>query len=257
VTQLHGEEAGEGPPVVLVHAAVGDSRMWDPQWESFPRAHRTVRFDLPGFGRSPLPGPRFTPGHALLGVLDHLGLERAALVGASFGGRVALEVALARPERVSALVLAGAPLEDGHDWSPAARAFFAAEEAALARGDLDAAVEANLRTWLSPDADPEVRARVGEMQRRAFELQAAHPELEEEALVPDLELRLGDVRAPTLVLVGERDLSDFHAFAERLAAAIPGARHLVLPEAAHLPSLERPGEFDAVVLGFLAHASAA
>jgi 3-oxoadipate enol-lactonase len=255
---LHVEVAGEGAPVVLVHAGICDSRMWDPQWASFPAAHRTVRYDLRGFGRSPLrPGP-FCHGRDLLALLDQLGLERASLVGASYGGQVVLEVAVARPERVDRLVLVDArlPLED---WSDQLRAFAAEEEAALERGEVDAAVEANLRMWVDGPqrppgtADPVVRERVCGMQRRAFELQEpVWEQVEEEVLVPDLAQRLHEVRAPCLVLAGELDVADFRRIAERLARGIPGARHAVVAGTAHLPSLERPAEFDELVLGFLA-----
>jgi 3-oxoadipate enol-lactonase len=254
---LHVEVAGEGAPVVLVHAGVCDSGMWDPQWASFPAVHRTVRYDLRGFGRSPLrPGP-FCHARDLLALLDRLGLERASLVGASYGGQVALEVAVARPERVDRLVLVDArlPLDD---WSDQLRAFAAEEEAALERGDVDAAVEANLRMWVDGPqrppgaADPAVRERVRGMQRRAFELQLpVWEQAQEEVLVPDLAQRLPEVRASSLVLAGELDVADFRRIAERLAREVPGARHAVVAGAAHLPSLERPAEFDELVLDFL------
>jgi 3-oxoadipate enol-lactonase len=256
---LYQEVAGDGPTVVLVHAGICDSRMWDPQWTTFPREHRTVRYDLRGFGRSPLtPGP---PADArdLAALLDGLGVERAALVAASYGGRVALELAVVRPDLVELLVLAGASLP-GHDWSPAVRASFAEEEAALERGDLDAAVEANLRTWVdgvgrAPGAvDAAVREAVGRMQRRAFELQLpfADNEEEEEELEPDWPKRLGTIQVPTLVLVGDHDQPDSHAVAARLAGELPKARTATIAGAAHLPSMERPAEFDRLVLAFIA-----
>lgn len=247
MTALYMESAGRGPPVVLVHAGIADLRMWDPQWETFPRAHHTLRLDLPGYGRSPAPdGPA---AHAA-SVLETLPAEPVALVGASFGARVALEVAVAAPERVSALVLAAPPPGDDFAWSGAAEAFDAAEAAALERGDLEAAVEVNLDTWLSPNADPAVRNRLAELTRAA--LQSA-PDKETE-LVPDLDERLVELRVPTLVLVGEHDLPDFHAFAGQIATQARNARALVIPEAGHLPSLERPREFDTLALGFLSHA---
>jgi 3-oxoadipate enol-lactonase len=255
---LYQEVAGDGPAVVLVHAGICDSRMWDPQWTTFPRAHRTVRYDLRGFGRSPLtPGP-FSHARDLLALLDQLGLERASLVAASYGGQVALDVAVAHPDRVDRLVLVDArlPLDE---WSDQVKAFGAEEEAALERGDLDAAVEANLTMWVDGPqrppgtADPAVREQVRRMQRRAFELQLpVWEEADEEELVPDLAQRLHQVRAPSLVLAGELDVADFRRIAERLAVEIPGARHATIAGAAHLPSMERPAEFDRLVLAFLA-----
>jgi 3-oxoadipate enol-lactonase len=258
VSDLYREEAGEGSPVVLVHEAIADSGMWDPQWQTFPRRHRTVRYDLRGYGRSPLEPGAFSHGRDLIALLDELGLDRTALVGGSMGAQVALEVAVAKPERVEKLVLMD-PGVRGQDWSEETRAGWAEEEAAFERGDLDAAVEVNLHMWVdgprrAPDAvDRGVRERVREMQRRAFELQLpVWEEVEEELLVEDLLARVGEVTAPTLVLTGEEDRDDVQEIADRLVAEIPDARRASIPGAAHIPSLERPDEFDRLVLDFLA-----
>lgn len=254
---LYAEVAGEGPELALVHEGICDSRMWDPQWEAYTRAHRVLRLDLRGFGRSPLEAGTFSNARDLIETLERHGFERTALVGVSLGGRVVLEVAVARPELVSALVLV-APGLPGHDWSPEMIASWEEEEAALEAGDIDEAVEVNLRTWVDgprrrpEDVDPEVRRRVGEMQRRAFELQLpVGDDADEELLVEGLADRVGEIRAPTLIAVGEEDVPDMHAIADRLAAEIPGARRATIPNTAHAPSLERPREFDELVLGFL------
>ena len=255
--ELHYEVSGEGPPVVLVHAGIADSRIWEPQWTSFPATHRTVRYDMRGFGASPLEPRSFSHGRDLMELLERLALGPAAVVGVSMGGQVALEVAVARPDLVSALVLVGAGVP-GHDWSDETRAGWAEEEAALERGDLDAAVEVNLRMWVDgpgrapEDVDAAVRELVGTMQRRAFELQLpVWDNAEEEPLVPDLAQRLDEIGVPTLIVVGAEDRPDIHAIADRLAASIPHARRATIPAAAHVPSLERPDEFDSLVLEFL------
>jgi 3-oxoadipate enol-lactonase len=260
--ELYAEVAGEGPAVALVHEGICDSRMWDPQWESFARAHRVLRLDLRGFGRSPLEAGRFSNARDLIETLERHGFERTALVGVSLGGRVALEVAVARPELVSALVLV-APGLPGHDWSSEVKAAWDEEEAALQAGDVDKAVEVNLRTWVdgpgrrSEDVDAEVRRRVGEMQRRAFELQLpVWEDAEEDLLVSDLAERLGEIRVPTLVVVGEEDNPDMHAIADRLVREIPGARRATIANTAHVPSIERPREFDSLVLPFLEETAA-
>jgi len=255
---LWHEIAGHGAPVLLIHAGICDSRMWEPQWRTFPRDRRTVRCDLRGFGRSAIRAERYSNARDVTRLLDRLALGPAALVGSSLGGRVALEVALARPDLVDRLVLVDAPLP-GHAWSDAVRRFGDEEDAAMARGDLEAAVEANLRMWVDgpnrgpEEVDPAVRRFVGEMQRRAFELQApVWEEAEEDLLVPDVGTRHVEIRVPALVLVGGEDVSDMHEIAGRLATGIPGARMAVVAGAAHLPSLEHPDEFDGLVLPFLA-----
>jgi len=256
--EIWSEEAGEGPPVLLVHAGICDARMWDPQWETFPAAHRTIRCDLRGYGRTPLPPEPFCHGADLVELIEGLGGGPVALVGASFGALMCLDVAVARPELVSRLVLTGSPLA-GHEWSAPIQEYFAAEEDALEDEDLDLAVELNLRTWVDgPGREPEgvpaeLRRRVGEMQRLAFEHQLPVWELaEEELLTEDLAERWSEVAAPTLVLHGDGDVADIGLIADRLASGIEGARGETIAGAAHLPSLERPAEFDRLVLSFLA-----
>lgn len=255
--ELWHQVAGAGPPVLLIHEGICDSRMWEPQWRAYPRFHRTVRCDLRGFGRSPLPAESYSHARDVVELLDRLDLGSAALVGVSLGGRVALEVALARPDLVERLVLVGPGLP-GHDWSDAVRRYGEEEDAAVAHGDLEAAVEANLRMWVDgpnrrPDqVDPRVRRFVAEMQRRALQLQApVWEEVQEELLVPDVGSRYDEVRVPTLVLVGGEDVPDIHEIADRLASGIPDARKVVIAGTAHVPSIERPEEFDRLVLAFL------
>jgi len=231
--------------------------MWDPQWETFRPSHRVLRYDMRGFGRSPVGPGSYSNAGDLIDLLEQQGVAKASLVGVSMGGRVALEVAIARPELVDALVLVGAGFP-GHDWSAEMNAADEAEMAALKRGDLDAAVEVTLRTWVDgprrrpEDVDSDVRARVAEMQRRAYELQLPVWETaEEEPLVSDLSERVGEVDAPTLVLVGEEDVRDMHEIAGRLERELPNARRASIANTAHVPSMERPREFDQLVLPFL------
>jgi 3-oxoadipate enol-lactonase len=229
--------------------------MWAPQLESFAREHRVIAPDLPGFGQTPLDEDRIDFRAFVRDALDAAGMQRAAFVGTSLGGQIALELALESPERVSALVLVGSGL-DGHDWSNEVHAFGDEEEAALERGDLEAAVNANLRMWLAgprrtlDQIDPAIRGLVGEMQRDAFQVQHGH-EFRLAALKPPASERLTELRVPTLVVTGEEDVSDIHAIAEKLTLEIPGAERATISEAAHLPNLERPEEFDRIVLGFL------
>jgi pimeloyl-ACP methyl ester carboxylesterase len=255
---IYAEVAGEGPAVALVHEGICDSRMWDSQWAEWSGSYRLLRLDLRGFGRTPLGSEPYSHARDVIGALEEHGLERAALVGVSLGGRVALEVAVARPDLVRALVLV-APGFPGHEWSQELRAQWDEEEAAFEAGDLDAAVEVSLRTWVDgprrrpEDVDSEVRRRVGEMQRDAYELQREW--VDEEPLVRELGERLGEIVAPTLVLVGDEDQSDMQAIARRLAREIQGARLATIPETAHVPSMERPREFDELVLPFLEQAA--
>ena len=242
------EQTGAGPDVVLLHAGIADGRMWDTQWVDWARDHRVTRLDLRGFGRSDPPSGSFSHPSDVLAVLDTLGIDRAVLVGASFGGRVALDLAASQGERIVGLVLAGAGLPD-HAWSAEIQAFGSAEDEALDEGDLDRATELNVDFWL-PTATEAVRATIREQQRNAFALQVGR-EGQETLLTDDLASRLDSIDAPTLVLVGESDHADFHALADRLAAALPNARRETIADAGHLPSLEQPDTFDNAVLPFV------
>lgn len=191
----------------------------------------------------------------LAGLLDHLGIPRATLIGASMGGSVALDFTLAFPERVEALILVDSGL-DGYRFADSwLKAQWAESEAARDRGVLEAAAEVETRTWLagpsrSPaDVDGSVWALVRQMVLASYR---TPPGLGDELpLEPPAAERLGEIRAPTLVLVGEHDLPDMHRIAETLAGGIAGAEKAVMPGCAHLPSLERPAEFNRVVASFL------
>jgi 3-oxoadipate enol-lactonase len=251
---LYYEVDGAGDPLVFVHAGVADSRMWEPQFALFARHFRVLRYDLRGFGRSPVPDGSFATWRDLAAVLDRAGIQEAHIVGASFGGAVAIDFALMMKDRVRSLVLA-APAVSGHAWSEAVRKFGAEEDAALEAGDLDRAVELNLRMWVdgpgrTPDqVDPTLRIRVGEMQRRAFE--ASMGEGVSEKLSPPAIERLGEISVPVLVVVGDGDVSDIDIIARTLEQQVRGARRVVLPGAAHLVSLELADKFNELALNFL------
>jgi pimeloyl-ACP methyl ester carboxylesterase len=203
--------------------------------------------DLPGFGDAAL-----EPGE--IDYVDYAAAQLdgpAAVVGCSFGGRVALELALARPELVERLVLVGAGLGEW-DWSEAAEAGFAEEEAAIERGELGEAAASQARMWLAPGAAPEVRELTEAMTLRSYEQQLPL-EGQVRTVWPDVsaEARLDEIDLPTLVVVGSRDVEDIRKMAGRLAAEIPGARLETIQGAGHLPSLERPDELNRLLLDFL------
>jgi 3-oxoadipate enol-lactonase len=209
-------------------------------WDGFELPGAT-RHELRGFGQTPLPpAGEVSDADDLAEVLDG---DPAALVGASYGGWVCLQVAVARPELVTDLVLLGAPLPD-HDWSQEILDFRKEEEGLLEQGDLRGAAILNADFWLESD---EPRDRVVTMQERALELQA---ESAAESIEPET-IDLTRVTARTLVAVGALDKRDFHEIAARLAREIPGATSAVIEGAGHLPSLEKPEETARLVRDFL------
>lgn len=249
-TQIAYEVRGEGPAVVLVHAGIADRRMWRETAPALEPEFTVVTYDQRGFGESTLPSGPATYTDDLRALLEELGIERAALVGVSLGGRVVLEQALLHPESVTHLALVGAGLPDW-DWSDEVKRFGDDEDEAVGRGDLDLAVALNVDLWVG-DASPEVRELVATMQRRAFEIPTPDPEpTAPPPLDPPASARLGEITAPTLVVVGDRDVDDIRRIADVLTAGIPGAREETIAGAAHLPPLERPDEFTSVLLRFL------
>ncbi len=253
--ELYYEVAGEGGPLVLVHAGISDSRIWDAQVDAFSRRYRTIRHDLRGFGRSPMVEGPYSHHADLLALLDALDVGRAAFVGCSQGGGAVIDFALENPERVGALVLVGSAVggfefDEGtpQEWDE----LVAADEA----GDLERVSELEVRMWVDgprrgPEVvDPAVRDLVREMNLIALKNEAL--ELgEERELQPPAATRLSQIQAPTLVLVGEVDRTRTLAAADLLAKDLPNARKVVMPGTAHLPNMERPEEFNRLVLDFL------
>jgi pimeloyl-ACP methyl ester carboxylesterase len=235
---------------VLVHAGIADRRMWRETIPALEDGFTVVAYDQRGFGESTLPSGPATYTDDLRALLESLEIERAALVGVSLGGRVVLEHALLHPHTVSHLVLVGAGLADW-DWSEEVRRFGAEEDEAVEAGDLDRAVALNVDLWVG-GASAEVRKLVARMQRRAFEIPVPDPEpTAPPPLEPPASARLTEVAAPTLVVVGERDVGDIQRIADVLAGGIPGAQKVTIPGAAHLPPLEQPDRFNDVLLRFL------
>jgi 3-oxoadipate enol-lactonase len=242
--------------VLLLHAGVADSNMWRPQIPALEAAgYRVLTPDLRGFGSRPLEPASFSH----LRDVEELVEGPLAVVGNSLGGRVALELALHRPDLVERLAVI-APGLPGWEWADATRAGWAAEEQAYERGDFESAAEASVRLWVdgpnrSPgDIDADVRAAVAAMVLRSYEMQGDAWETgarEEELLDAPVRSLLSEIRCPTLVLVGEEDVVDMQAIAAHIAGSIHDARLVTVRDAAHLPSLERPDEINALLIEFL------
>ena len=226
--------------------------MWEEHLEPLAVAgFRVIAVDLPGFGEALPPIDEDAPWSDVLETMDELSVERAALVGCSFGGAVALRVAAVAPDRVTALVLISAPPPDLEEPSPELQAAWGAENSALERGDIEAAVRAVVGAWTLPDTPPALRERVADMQRRALTAQANAPEAAE-APDPLDQIALPEIAVPALVAVGERDMPDFREGARRMADQLPGARHVEIPGAGHLAPLETPEPFRELLIAFLA-----
>jgi 3-oxoadipate enol-lactonase len=223
--------------VVLLHSALGDSRLWKRQVAALEREHHVIAPDLPGWGENPMP----TKPYSLVACAAQF--LPAVLVGNSFGGAVALRTALAHPDQVERLVLVDPGLP-AWDWTEGIRGYWREEERLFEAGDIDGAVEVNMEFWVKPEHRDEVRPQ----QRRAFELQSAHEE--PELIWPEM-APLSTLTMPTLVVLGEDDYADFLAIGEHLASEIPDAELVVVPAAGHLVGIDQPEELNALLLEFL------
>lgn len=251
--KLHVREAGAGRAVLLIHGFPVDSSMWTPQLAALAARYRVLAPDLRGFGESPLPArPATIDDFAddLLPVLDRRGIERAAVVGLSMGGYVALSLAERHAGRLSALVLcdtrATADSEAGKKGRTAMADRALREGAAPIADDMvkgllsRATLESNrglageLWAWIAGASPHAIATALGAMRAR-----------------PDRRGVLARIAVPTLVIVGGDDTVTTPAENEAIAAAIPGARLERIEGAGHVPNLERPEEFNRVLLAFL------
>jgi 3-oxoadipate enol-lactonase len=240
MTDLWYEDSSSGPPAVLLHESVVDSRIWDPFLPHVEGRLRTIRYDQRGYGRSPMWTGPYSLVDDLVSVLDAAGVERAALVGTSRGGRIAIQAALGRPERVSAVVLVGSGLA-GHpvnvDVTPEQEARW---DDAEARGDLAELAAIDMEIWAPLGVDDELRAMFVE---NAEASNADDPAREEVSAG-----RLGEIGVPTLVVTGGRDVPAINELGELLAREIPGARSAVIEDADHMVQWRAPEELARLVL---------
>ena len=255
--RLVGDVTGDGERVVLVHAGIADSRMWEPLAAALVPRWRVVRYDLRGYGRTSRPPGPFSHVDDLAAVLAATGDGPAHLVGASLGGRIALDLAATRPDAVRSLVLLGAVVS-GYAPDTPAPPLWDDVAAADRAGDLDALADAEARMWL---ADPDgtrlpagVLDLVRAMDRIALAAERAGPD-EEVPILPPAVDRLEGVAVRTLVVDGDLDLPEIALTADLLAARLPHAERVRLADTAHLPALERPAEVATLLHRFLDRAA--
>lgn len=246
------------PALLLIPAGIATLRMWDAQVEALAADHLVVRYDPRGFGATRHdPAVPFSNHADALAVLDHLGVERATLVGASRGGRIALDAALAAPDRISGVVAIGAEPsgspelprsdEEARRFDELERLDPAIDARRLVRSETTLWATGPLR--LERELDPHFVRRAHELN----EPNIAHAA--DDGTVVPLEPpafgRLGDIRCPVLVMVGEHDVGSTRWHAEHLLEVLPDARGYSFADAAHLPTVERPDEFLRTLLDWL------
>jgi pimeloyl-ACP methyl ester carboxylesterase len=253
---LAGEVMGRGQPVVFLHAAVCDSRMWHAQLDAVAASHQAIAYDRRGFGQTVAEKEDHSAVGDLLTVIDTVAQGAPAiLVACSQGGRVALDAALLHPARIRGLVLISPSVSGAPDpvLPPDIQMLVAAQKAAEAAGDLDRLNAIKAHLWLDGPLQPEGRVAGAardlflDMNGIALRAPPAGANLDTVTALP----RLGEIAAPALVICGDADFPHIHARSRDMAAAMPQASFHTLPGAAHLPSLERPAETTRLLLDFL------
>lgn len=252
---LTGVEAGDGLPVVFLHAGVCDHRMWHEQMRiAAENGWHAIAYDRRGYGDAVSADEPFSHLDDLEAVLEAFDIHAAVFVGCSMGGGLAIDFALKNPGRVIGLVLIGTSVT-GAPWTATAEesAIEMAEEDAWERGDLDLLNKVQAHEWL--DGPRAQSGRVGGSARELFlDMNAkalAKPELTQEEPRPDAWSRVDAVAAPTMLIVGDEDFSALIERHEHLSETMPNSFAAVLEGVAHIPSIERPDLINRMLDEFL------
>ncbi len=245
------EETGppDAPMLVMSNSLGSTTEMWDRQVPALAERLRVVRYDHRGHGRSPVPpGPYDLAdlGADALGLLDRLGAERVHWCGLSLGGMVGMWLAINAPERIDRLVLCctSAKLGPPSMWS---------ERAATVREQgVEAIADAGIGRWLTAgfiEREPETAAQI----RAMLASTPAEGYADCCGVIERMDLldRLGEIRAPTLVVAAAQDPATPPEHGERIAASIAGARFEVIENAAHLAAVEQPEAVTELIAGHL------
>lgn len=250
--RLYYDQSGAGPDVILIHGFSLDARMWDPQVSALKDHVRITRYDVRGFGRSSAAAQQHDAVANLLGLMDHLEIHEAHIVGMSMGAAIATDFALSHPNRVSSLVLVGATLNGFQHTGWENR--FAAMFEAGARGDLLSAKELWLQDpFVTPVHDSDslrIAATVRDIIMKCPCEQLTDPNLGPGAVTPPAFGRLEELRVPTLAIVGEADDPDMLAIADAVESRATSAQKLLIPDAGHLVNLEQPAVVNRALLSF-------
>lgn len=246
------------PALLLIHAGVASLRMWDPQVPALAQDHYVIRYDTRGFGNTCTEDVEFSDHADALAILDHLGVERATVIGCSRGGRIAIDLAIEHPKRASGLVTIGSGPSGFPDTelTPEEDAISDRMDAAFQAKDWKQLGDLEVRLWsIGParreeDLDPD-------FVKKAYELNSVNLQHAEEAAMhipvePPAFDRVVDIDVPALVLVGDHDVSECLAQYEYLSTAIPQADSARFPGSAHLPNVEQPEDFERVLRQWLA-----
>ena len=250
---------GDGPPIILVHAAIADHRAWDAMIPGLVAAgFHAIRHDLRGLGRSTTADVAFSNRADVIAILDGFRIDRAVLVGNSAGGQIAFDTAIEYPDRIAAVVGVGAGLGGFMGRAtPAEEAMFEEMDRLESADppDPDAIADLDVRAWVDGPGQSAERVPMAIREAvRAMDRQQYLPDWvtgRPIALEPRAAERLAELRCPILAIAGGLDFSDVAQTAEHLAAHAPDARAIVLPDVAHMIGMEAPDRLDGLIVDFV------
>ena len=259
-TRLYYEVAGEGHPLVLNHGGLVDNHLWDDQFDEFAKHFKVIRYDMRGFGNSGMLKNGMEPysmERDLFSLLQFLNIQKAYVMGLSMGGSLSVDFTLQYPEMVDALITVGAGLSGFEEEDPVElKAQEEEMEEAFRRGDIARSVEISLQIWTdgpfrTPEqVNPQVRERVRAMTTHNIE-RGDDEEVQPQHIEPPAAGRLSEIHVPTLIIVGGEDVEFILTIADKLERDIRGAKKVVIPRTAHHLNMEKPQEFNRVVIDFL------
>ncbi len=255
--KIYYEVAGGGVPLVLIHAGICDSRMWDDQFQTFTQDYRVVRYDQRAFGKSKPVAGTFSDLDDLRALLDFLKIDRAHLVGCSKGGSLAMDFCVSYPDRVQSLVMVGSN-PSGFVFTGDPPPVWEQLKQAWDSGAIEKVCELEVQLWVdgvsrTPDqVDSDLRQKVYAMNLIPLQHEKAGTGGKQER--PDVNAieYLNAIRVPVLAIVGDLDDTELIAAAKLMADTIPNAQHVIITGTAHVPNMEKPAEFNHHVLDFLA-----
>jgi len=258
---LYYEIAGSGRPVILIHAGVADSSMWDAQFALFSQSYRVIRYDTRGFGKSRTENTEFSNRQDIVDLFSHLGIENACVIGISRGGQIAIDFTLDHPERVSALIPVAAGVS-GYEYKAGDNEkaiheveIFNQMDELWEKNAFDELADLEAHVWADGPSHPvgrasaQIRAYLRKIVRANYTRQDG--QVTPRPLSPLAANRLSEIHVPTLVLVGEYDSLATIEVADYLEKEITAAQKVVFPTTAHMIPLEQPTKFNEIVLDFL------
>ena len=262
-TGIFYEVAGQGHPLVLIHSGYSNRQLWDDQFEVLAQFYKVIRYDLRGYGNSAVvtaDTPLYTDWQDLFGLLQFLEIEKTYLLGLSGGGAIAIDFTLKHPTMVDALLLVSTGVSgfDFERWiheSPLHENFARLDEA-FENADVSQMIELSLPLWTDgPARTPEqinasVRERVGAMCLHNWTLANDPAAPPAQTIDPPALTLLAEIDVPTLIIVGNQDVPAILEIGDILVEKIKGARKVNIPEAGHHLNMEKPGEFNQLVLDF-------